>query len=79
MLYHSHEFLIYCGNLVVAWRLLESAQVAKEKMASANASEKEFYETKLVDFKVFCQQVLSRNTGITQSILEFEDLSTLAV
>lgn len=79
VLYHSHEFLIYCGNLVVAWRLLESALVAKEKMASANASEKEFYETKLVDFKIFCQQVLSRNTGITQSILEFEDLSTLAV
>ncbi len=79
VLYHSHEFLIYCGNLVVAWRLLDSAVIAKGKIEGANASDKAFYETKIVDFKVFCQQVLSSNKGITQSILEFEDLSSLAV
>lgn len=79
VLYHSHDFLIYCGNLVVAWRLLESANLAKSKLAGASGEDKLYYESKLVDFKVFCQQFLSKNAGIAQSILEFEDLSSLAV
>ena len=79
VLYHSHDFLIYCGNLVVAWRLLEAANLAQTKLAGASGEDKAYYESKLVDFKVFCQQFLSRNAGIAQSILEFEDLSSLAV
>lgn len=79
VLYHSHDFLIYCGNLVVAWRLLEGALLANELSSGANSADKAFYETKVVDFKVFCQQFLSKNAGITQSILNFEDLSSLAV
>lgn len=79
ILYHSHDFLIYCGNLVVAWRLLEAALLANEMSNGANASDKQFYESKVTDFKVFCQQFLSKNAGIAESILAFEDLSALAV
>ncbi len=79
VLYHSQEFLMFSGNLVVAWRLLDSALIAQNKMSGASETDKAFYESKVVDFKVFCQQVLSSNTGIAQSILEFEDLSSLAV
>src|SRR5690606_6728967 len=79
ILYHSHDFLIYCGNLVVAWRLLEGALLASEMLASVSASDKQFYESKIVDFKVFCQQYLSKNAGIAHSVLSFEDLSSLAV
>lgn len=79
ILYHSHDFLIYCGNLVVAWRLLEAAILAEQMSAGANATDKQFYESKIVDFKIFCQQFLSKNAGIAHSILSFEDLSALAV
>lgn len=79
VLYHSHDFLIYCGNLVVAWRLLESATLAAQKIEGSSGDTKKFYESKIVDFRVFCQQFLSKNAGIAQSILSFEDLSSLAV
>lgn len=80
VLYHSHDFLIYCGNLVVAWRLLESALLANEKLSKAAGDEKDFLNSKVIDFKVFCQQFLSKNAGIAQSVLSFpEDFSALAV
>ncbi len=66
------DFLTYCGNLIVAWRLLRGAIVASEELAAGNSSEKEYLESKIVDFKVFCQHYLTRNSAIAQSILNFD-------
>ena len=77
----AYDFLMYCGNIVLAWQLLEHACLAKEMLASAEGDDdKKYYESKIVDFKVFCQQYLVRNLAIAQSILNFdEDLSQLEV
>lgn len=72
------DFLSFCGNLIVAWRLLDSALIASEKLGSASGEEKAFYESKITDFKVFAQHCLTRNTGIAQSILNFnQDLDPI--
>ncbi len=68
----STDFLAYCGNLIVAWRLLSGAIIAKEELDGGNSADKDYLESKIVDFKVFCQHYLSRNTGIAQSILNFD-------
>lgn len=74
----STDFLAYCGNLIVAWRLLSGAIIAHEELEGGNSNEKDYLESKIVDFKVFCQHYLSRNTGIAQSILNFDqDLTEL--
>jgi hypothetical protein len=77
----AYDFLMYCGNIVLAWQLLEHACVAKQKLSNANGEdEKRYLESKIVDFKIFCQQYLVRNLAIAQSILNFdEDLSGLEV
>lgn len=80
VLAHSTDFLNYCGNLVVAWLLLEHACIAKSKQDGANEEMAKFYTSKITDFKVFCQYQLTRNIGIANSILNFEeDLTTLEV
>ncbi|MDC1174077.1 acyl-CoA dehydrogenase [Bacteriovoracaceae bacterium] len=72
------NFLAFSGNLIVAWRLLESALVAKEKLASSSGDDKAFYQSKIDDFNVFAQHCLTKNSGIAQSILNFEqDLDSL--
>tara|TARA_R110002072_G_scaffold534_3_gene3644 strand:+ start:9920 stop:11647 length:1728 start_codon:yes stop_codon:yes gene_type:complete len=72
------NFLAFSGNLIVAWRLLESALVAKEKLASSSGDDKVFYQSKIDDFNVFAQHCLTKNSGIAQSILNFEqDLDSL--
>lgn len=74
------DFLTFCGNLITGWLLLESALVAQEKLAGASGEMKAYYESKIVDYNIFCQHFLVRNLGIAQSILGFkEDLSNLEV
>lgn len=80
VLQHATAFLNFAGNLIVAWRLLESAIEAKKKMASASAEDKEYYQTKVVDFKIFVQHYLTRNSSLAQSMLNFDnELSQLKV
>ena len=80
VLAHSTDFLTYCGNLVVSWLLLEHACRAKEQIDSANETDKKYYQSKIDDFKVFCQHQLTRNIGLANSVLNFEeDLTTMSV
>lgn len=67
----STDFLAFCGNLIVAWRLLRGAIVAEELLAQGD-EDKVYLESKALDFKIFCQHYLSRNAGIAQSILNFD-------
>lgn len=81
ILFNSVSFLNYSANLIASWRLLESACEAKGLLASANnQDDKDYYQSKIVDFRFFVQQQLVKNAGIAQSILNFkEDLSQLDV
>ena len=60
VLQNSMDFLNLSAHIVVAWRLMESAWIADEKLSSASSEqEKEYLESKIVDFKIYCSQYLS--------------------
>ncbi|RLA63986.1 MAG: acyl-CoA dehydrogenase [Epsilonproteobacteria bacterium] len=80
ILENSTDFLTYCGNLVVSWILLGHALEAQKLLSDESSEQKEFYLSKVTDFKVFCAHYLTRNTAISQTILNFpEGLSKLEV
>lgn len=81
ILFHATSFLSFSGNLVASWLLLESACEASKQMNNANnAEEKDYYQSKILDFKFFVQQQLVKNVGLAHSMLNFEeDLSQLKV
>lgn len=78
---HSTDFLNYCGNLVLSWLLLEHAIEASKLLKTATSEEdKKYYQSKVDDFKVYCQYQLTRNIGLANSILNFdEDLTKISV
>ena len=67
----STDFLTYCGNLIVAWRLLQGACIAQD-LIDQGSDDEEYLKSKIVDFQIFCQHYLTRNTGIAQSILNYD-------
>lgn len=72
------DFLNYSGNIIISWRLLDGAIKAHEALSSCGPEDKKYYESKIMDFKVYCQHYLTRNVGITHSILNFEqDLTSV--
>ncbi len=74
------DFLGFCGNVIVAWRLLDSAILAKRLMGGNNSKDNVFFQSKVTDFKVFCQYYLTRNSGLAQSILSFsQNIAVLEV
>jgi alkylation response protein AidB-like acyl-CoA dehydrogenase len=81
ILFHATSFLAFSGNLVASWLLLESAcEAAKMLAAATNQDDKDYYQSKMIDFRFFVQQQLVKNAGLSQSILGFgEDLSSLKV
>jgi len=60
---------------------MEHACEAKKALTSAvGEEEKEYYQSKVLDFKFFVQQQLVKNVGLAHSMLNFEeDLSQLKV
>ncbi len=81
ILFHSMNFLNFSANLIGSWLLLEGACEATKALATATSAEdKDYYQSKRIDFRFFVQQQLTKNAGIAQSILNFkEDLSQLNV
>lgn len=80
ILQNCTDFLTFASQMVIAWRLLESAVIADKKMASATPADKKFYESKVTDFRVYCSQFLSHNLSIAKSISDFtEDMTTLEI
>lgn len=79
ILFNSSAFLNFSANLICSWLLLDGACEASALLASAsNNEDKEYYLSKKVDFKFFVHQQLVKNSGISQSVLNFkEDLSQL--
>lgn len=71
ILFNSSDFLTYCGNLVLSWLLLEGALLAKGQNDA-------YYQSKIVDFRTFCQHYLTANKGLHKTLIGFtEDLSTI--
>lgn len=81
ILFHATSFLSFSGNLVAAWLLLEGACEATKAMATAtSAEEKEYYLSKVIDFKFFVQHQLVKNIAMSYTMINFEeDLSQLNV
>jgi alkylation response protein AidB-like acyl-CoA dehydrogenase len=80
ILQNCTEFLHFASQMVIAWRLLESATLADEKMASASPDDKKYYQSKVVDFKVYCSHYLIHNLSIAKTISEFtEDVTALEI
>jgi alkylation response protein AidB-like acyl-CoA dehydrogenase len=80
VLQHCTDFLQLASQLVVAWRLMESAKVAQSKLSGASGDEKAYLESKLVDFKTYCAHYLVHNLSYAKTITDFEeDVSNLAV
>lgn len=79
ILQNCTDFLQFASQLVIAWRLCDSAILADKKMSSAtSADDKKFYESKMTDFRVYCANYLIHNLSTAKTILEF-DLDVLAL
>lgn len=72
VLNHCTDFLNFASCMVVSWRLMESALEANKKIGSANADDKKYYESKVIDFKVFCTHYLVHNISLAKGITEYE-------
>jgi alkylation response protein AidB-like acyl-CoA dehydrogenase len=80
ILQNCTDFLAFASQLVVAWRLLESAVLSDQKMETATPLEKKFYQTKVTDFRVYCAHFLVHNLSLAKTISDFtEDLTALEI
>lgn len=73
VLQNCQDFLNLSAHIVVAWRLMESAWIANEKLADASGDEKDYLETKIVDFKYYCSQFLPQAIALGKSITAFDE------
>ena len=67
------DFLDLCSHVIVAWRLMESAKVAHGKLDSANEEDKKYYQSKIVDFKIYCSHYLVHATALAKSITSVKE------
>jgi alkylation response protein AidB-like acyl-CoA dehydrogenase len=65
------DFLFYCGNILVAWLLLDLAVLAKSDSEEASGDHAAYLESKQEDFEIFAQHFLVRNRGIYATIMNF--------
>ena len=80
ILQNCSDFLNFASQMFVGWKLLQSAILADQKIQSANPEDKKFYESKIVDFRVYCGHFLTHNLSIAKTITDFtEDMTTLEV
>ncbi len=73
ILQHATDFLLFASQLVVGWRLLESANLALASMDKAQGDDKKYYESKVIDFKVYCSHFLVHNLAIAQTVTDLEE------
>lgn len=78
ILEHASNFLMFSGNLLVAWKLLEHAVVAKESIGAASHSDKVYFQSKLDDFRFFCQNQLAKNEGLNYAMIHSDFSVTTA-
>lgn len=81
VLQNCTDFLNLSAHIVVAWRLMESAWLADEKLKTeVSEEEKEYLESKIVDFKIYCSQYLVQTLALAKSITSFDvDMTTYKI
>lgn len=80
ILQNCTDFLQLASQMVLGWKLLESAVLADQKLAGATGDDKKYYESKIVDFKIYCSQYLIHNLSIAKTITDFtDDMTTLEI
>jgi len=73
ILQNCSDFLHFASQMVVGWKLLQSAVLADQKIQSAVGDDKKFYESKVVDFKVYCSHYLTHNLSVAKTVTDFTD------
>ncbi len=73
VLQHCTDFLQFASQMVIAWRLMESAKVAQKKLATAAGDEKKYLESKIVDFRIYCSHFLVHNLSTAKTITDLGD------
>lgn len=80
ILQNCTDFLQFASQMVIAWKLMQSAVLADQKVSGAKGDEKKYYESKVTDFKIYCSHYLVHNLSLSKTITEFtEDLTTLEI
>lgn len=80
ILQNCTDFLQFVAQVVVGWRLLESAVIAQQKLENTSGDEHKFYESKLIDFKIYCSHYLVHNLATAKTMTELnQDLTTLEI
>lgn len=80
ILQNCTDFLTFASQLVVAWRLLDSAVLADQKMETSSSDDKRYYESKITDFKVYCAHYLIHNLSLAKTMSEFDlDMTMLEI
>ena len=69
VLKNCKDFLDLSAHIVVAWRLMESAVIAHDKLPGASSDEERLYlESKIVDFKIYCSNYLVQAVSLSKTI-----------
>lgn len=80
ILQNCSDFLHFASQMVVGWKLLQSAVLADKKLATSTGGDKAYYESKIVDFKVYCAHYMTHNLSVAKTITEFtDDISALEI
>ncbi len=80
ILQNCTDFLQFASQMVLGWKLLESAVLADQKIPGASAEDKKYYESKVTDFRIYCNQFLIHNLSIAKTITDFtDDMTTLEI
>lgn len=75
---NTSRLLLGAGDLVIGWLLLRQAEIAVEKVDSAEGKDKDFYTGKIAAAKFFASQVLPRLAS-ERAIAEATDNSLMDV
>lgn len=73
MLGSASDILDFFSQIVVAWQLLDHALTAQELLSNSKGEMKKYYETKIIDFRIYTRHFLTKNLGLVSNILNFKD------
>lgn len=80
VLQNCTDFLGLYSHILVAWRLMDSAKIAKAKLDSTSGDERKFLETKIVDFKIYCAHYLTHAIAMAKTITSsLEDITSFDI
>ena len=80
VLQSAKDFLDLSAHLFVAWRLMVAGQIAQQLLAQKQASDSDYLQSKIIDFKVYCSQFLPQVVALSSAIVNLdEDITTYKI